>query len=462
MARFDELWHGVDGPGEPPRLDVRRVRARVNAALDADQSERKMYMRQKLRTVLTAAAAIAALTGSAFAAAAGWTGLSSWFQGDPAPVQEYVDNTVRSVSDENYTLTVEGMVADESTAYLTVTITALSDEAKEFLWDDYFIDMDTFYGGPVYDEAEEAGRLSGSDAPMTYSGPASRELECRTENTRRFAVEMSGLPASTTAVRIRCGYMEEDKRIEVPMTPAPSKTVKIGASGKGVLSLAMTTLPEPEVITISEITFSSLTLHIKGRGTFGTQPNLQLRMADGTIRTLAQMTKVLSGSFGPDEFHYQFKEIQDLDSIASFIVFDMEYPVDGSRPVPAAHNPALDPFTVTRAERLGERGGYALPVRELTEKLGGACAWDPAAGDVTCVYRDVTIVLRAGEDTALVNGEAAGLLNAPAEQNGVLAADWLIFQDAWGIGGFVQREMLWNNDDPANSTINWGDWYIIP
>lgn len=40
MARLNELWRSVDGPGVPPTLDVKRVKARVNAALDADQAER--------------------------------------------------------------------------------------------------------------------------------------------------------------------------------------------------------------------------------------------------------------------------------------------------------------------------------------------------------------------------------------------------------------------------------------
>lgn len=462
MARLDELWNSTGGPGVPPGLDVKRVKARVNAALDADQTERKIYMKQKLRTALIAAAAAAALTGSAFAATTGWNGLSSWFKGDPAPVQEYVDSTVRSVSDKDYTLTVEGMVADESTAYLTVSITALSDEAKEFLRDDYFIDMDTFYGGPVYDEVAEVKNTSGPEVPVTRSGPCSRELECQAENTRRFAVEISELPASTTAVRIRCGYMEKGKQIEVPMTPAPSKTVKIGASGKGVISMGMTTAPEPEVITIKEITFSPLTLHIKGKGTYTTDPNIQLRLADGTIRTLAQMTNGLTGSAGPDEFHYQFKEIQDLGNIASVIVFDMEYPVDGSRPTPVEHNPALDPFTVTRMEPLREGSGYTVPVRELTEKLGGVCTWDPATGDVTCTYRGVSIVLHAGKETALVDGKTVDLLCAPGEQTGILAADWNVFRDSWGIDGFVQREKIWDKETPKNSTTIWGDWYIIP
>ena len=113
-------------------------------------------------------------------------------------------------------------------------------------------------------------------------------------------------------------------------------------------------------------------------------------------------------------------------------------------------------------EPLSDGRGYSLPVRELTEKLGGTCAWDPATGDVTCAYRDVTVVLHAGEDTALVDDEPVDLLYAPAEQSGVLAADHQLFWDAWGLDGFVQREQTRNEKDPSDVTTIWGDWYVIP
>ena len=144
MVRLDKLWHSVGGPGRPPHLNIRRVKARVNAALDARPTERKIYMRQKWRAALATVAAVAAITGTAFAATANWDMLTAWFQGDTAPGQEYVDSTVRSVSDKNYTLTVESSAMDELSAYMTVTITALSDEAKEFLHAEEFNSIDTF------------------------------------------------------------------------------------------------------------------------------------------------------------------------------------------------------------------------------------------------------------------------------------------------------------------------------
>lgn len=458
MARLDELWRSVDGPGRPPQLDSRRVKARVNAALDADQTERNLYMKQKLRTALIAAAAVAALTGSAFAATANWNGLSNWFKGDPAPVQEYVDSTVRSVSDENYTLTVEGCVADEHSAYLTVSITALSDEAKEFLWDDHFIDIDTFDAFPV---------LSSGETPHSWSGPGYHDLDDNldgsTGNTRRFAMSIGDFPDSTTMLRVRCGYMEEGKQVEVPLAPAPSKTVDIGASGSGTPSVISPVVMDDDTLTISKITLTPFTCHFYGSSSANLNPNIRLRMADGSILTQSQVMDGTGGSFNQAtrqwEYHYRFKEIQDLDGIASVIVFDMEYPLDGSKPTPVEHNPALDPITVTRMERLDEHSGYGIPVRELTEKLGGACTWDPATDDVTCVYRGVTVVLHAGRDTALVDGETVDLPVAPAEQDGVLAAHCQVFLDAWGLDGFLQRE---TTRDGETSTTEYFDFYIIP
>ena len=452
MARLDELWRSVDGPGLPPRLDRRRVKARVNAALDADQEERKIYMKQKLRTALIAAAAVAALTGSAFAATANWDGLSNWFRGDTAPAQQYVDSTARTVSDESYTLTVEGSASDGYSAYLTLTITALSDEAKAFIQKEDFNSIDTLSLW-IPSQGEEGGLR-----PVGFSY---REAETGAADTRRFSLAADDLPYSTDTLYVWCGYMEEGKRVKVPVTSVPPLTVKIGASGTGVLSLSgSSTLLEPETITVDEIALSPFTVRIKGPTSFNTEANLRLRMANGAVYTQAQLMDGISRDNSEDS--YRFKEIQELDNIVSVIVFDMEYPLDGSKPTPVEHNPALDPFTVTRMEPLKEGGGYSLPVRELTEKLGGTCAWDAATGDVTCVYRDVTVVLHAGEDTALVDGEPVDLLYAPAEQNGVLAANPQLFWDAWGLDGFVQREHTQNEKDSSDVTTVWGDWYVIP
>lgn len=466
MARLDELWRSVDGPGVPPGLDVKRVKARVNTALDADQAERKIYMKQKLRVALTAAAAVAALTGSAFAATTHWNGLSNWFRGDTAPAQEYIHNASQTVSDENYSMTVEGGAADDYTAYLTVTFTALSDEAKEFIHSDDFNSIDLLYVHPVREEKPASGENSG---PSSFSIPY-REMGSPGEGSRRFAVSLQDLSGPADAVQVWCGYMETDKRVTLPIIPAPALTLKLGVSGPGTMNFIPVKDVDEDPLTISEVMISPFTCRVKGKCSAAGElyPNLRFRMADGTVLTQSQMMDHQGGSFndltGSREYLYQFYEVQALDGtgIVSIIAFDMEYPLDGSKPAPVEHDSALDPFTAARMEKLSDQSGYSVPVRELTEKLGGACDWDPATGSVTCVYRGVTVVLKAGDATALVNGEPVDMREAPAEQNGVLAADWLVFKEAWSIEGYVQREKIYNEKDPTDVTTIWGDWYIIP
>lgn len=465
MARLHELWRETGGPGLPPHLDSRRVKARVNAALDASQTERRRYMKQKWRVALAAGLALAAITGTAFAAAAHWDMLTVWFQGDTTPGQAYVDSQTRSVSDGNYTLTVESSAADERSIYLTLRITALSDEAKAFIRTEEFDSMDTFYVRAVSDAggSEESSDAPASSVPdelpaMAFSYSAG-PLECTDEDSRRYALEVATLPVSKT-LQVRCGYMEEDKTVDVPIAPAASLTVEVNASGEGVLFFTPSEAVDSLELTIREIVLSPFNCTVYGNSSRDIYPNIRFRMKDGAVLTLAQLTSESSShtsSTGRSEFNYRFKQVQDLDNIASLIVFDREYPLDGSKSVPVEHDPALDPFTVTRMERLSEGGGYTIPVRELTEKLGGTYTWDAASQTAACTYRGVTVTLKAGETAALIDEREVELGTAPAEQGGILTSDCGVFQEAWGINCYLQRVPKGEDGE-----LIWHDWYIIP
>lgn len=463
MNRMDELWKDMGRTDTPTAADARAVKARVHAALDADPAERKVYMRQKTRFALAAAALAVAVTGSALAVSANLDVLQAFFQGDTSPAQEYMDSTARSVSDENYTLTVESSVADENTTYLVVTVKALNEESRQFLFSKEFTGMDTFHVGTL--------NADGTRAEHGISGFGMGELkEARTEDSMSWYAD-ADLTGPAAFIRIRLDYMGEDKEVRVPLNPAPSVTVEVNASGVGVLDFETTTAG---TLTVERVILTPLTCKIltadepRSRG-YETNPRILFRMADGSIRTQSQMMEYTGGSsvensehLGQDditlsrvEHDYRFKAVQDLADIRSVLVFDQEYPLDGSASTPVAHDPALDPVTVPAGTPLTKDAGYPLLVRALTETLGGTCDWDAATGNVTCVYRDVTVLLTAGSTTALVDGQPVTLLQAPAYQNGVMAADWSVFEDAWGLDGFVRRTK--DGDD----TI-WGDWYIIP
>ena len=64
--RMQELWDGAVPMGVPcPQADPAAVKRRVNAALNAVPSERRAYMRHKIRFAAAAAAIAALLAGSA-------------------------------------------------------------------------------------------------------------------------------------------------------------------------------------------------------------------------------------------------------------------------------------------------------------------------------------------------------------------------------------------------------------
>lgn len=473
MARFNALWKSVGGPGTPPAVDRRAVRARVNAVLDADRKERRIYMRQKIRAAIAVAAIAAAITGSALAVTNNWDMVQLFFKGDTASAQEYVDSTARSASDENYTLTVESAMADETTVFLIVTFTANNEESREFLFSDDFYGIDTF---SIHSAEQIRADSSTPEESIPYvSSVELGEIEIPDENSRSFHLRVTA-DQPVSALLVGSGYMDRENAVEVPVTPAPSITLELGISGVGIPDLDT---PVPGTLTVERVTLSPFTCHIEcadlplTNGYF-TEPRIFFRMADGSVRTQSQMLKSYGGSIGSyDEFYtddagiwygryyfdYKFIGVQDLENIVSIIAFDVEYPLDGSASIQLEHDPSLDPFTLPAFKTLTETSGFLIPVRALTEQLGGVCRWDPETGDVTCVCRGVTVVLHPGDDTAEVNGQPVPMREPAAVQKGSLTANAQLFTDAWGLYAFVSRSRTYIGDDIE---ITWSDWYIVP
>ncbi len=508
--RFTELWDETVPTGGPcPQPEPDAVLRRVNAALDAIPRERRSYMKHKVRMAAVAAAAVLALTGTAVAAGIHSDLLANFFKGDTTPGQNYLDDTVRTVSDGHYTFTVEGAAADENTIYMTVEVAAKDEETKAFLFSDGFWGMDTFSvrvietagdpdetdqgdssstqmtlgsvqivvgtesdpDDPDHPDRPEKPDLEAADEPERITTVSYHELESTSENSRRFALSV-GANAPVALLGVRCGYMEEDLGIELPVQPAPSVTVEINASGTGVCDYETLT---PGTLTIDRVRLTPFTCTVDMTDvpvSLGdkTDPNFAFRMADGTIRTQNQMMNhsrsgATTGrleerdgvSYGTRRAQYQFREVQDLNDIVSVIAFDVEYPLDGGKPVPLAHDPSLDPFTLPLMEPLAEHSGSSLSVQALTEGLGGVYEWNAVEKEAVCTCRGVTIRLHPGEDTAEVNGETVTLHTAPAIVDGVLLADSQVFDDAWGIYSFVLR-----TESEDGKELIWHDWYIIP
>lgn len=434
-GRMDKLWRDMGRRDPAPAVAPDAVRRRVNAALDAAPPERKLYMRQKLRVAAVLAAGIVALTGAALAVGYNLDVFGAFFEGDPAPAQELVDREIRSVSDENYTLTVDSSMSDGQTALLLVRVDALSEAAKAQLNADDFENMDTFDFAVLAPEA-----AAGTQAPRAGGWGVSQRRDLSTETSRTWAIDvrLEGDTQGPLSIRARLGYMAEGLYVEVPLAPAGSTTVEIGAEGQGVGTLLCI---DGGPVTLERVTLSPLTLRMEFTRPANVEdalPLIFLRMADGSLRTHGQLFEIMTDGTGETRGstvhvvrNFRLRSVLDLSQVAGIVFEGMEYPLDGGAPTPCTVDPALSPFRLPLLDPLDESGGHPIPVSALCEGLGATCDWDDETQTATMSYRGVSIVLTAGSTTAQVDGKAVELYSAPQVVDGELAADYQAFTDTW-------------------------------
>lgn len=430
-APMRELWDDVmplGGPCPTPRPgEVARM---VNEALDADPSERRRHMRQKMRTAALLAAALLVLTGSVFAAARNWTVLDAFFGGSSEEGEALMNDQPYSVSDDNYTLTVTSSLADEAAAYLTVTVTAKTPEAAEILMADDFENMDTWGVEVPHTEENTVGDV------VLASLSTGEEKALRTENSRTWHMELR-LGSTPETVSIRLGAMEQDLWLEAPLTLAESVTVAVNAPGTGA-GIYDNAAGGP--VTLRTVTLSPLGLTLDY--TYSEEearPVPAFLGTDGTVYTWSQLVSDLAkgGLSRPEgeatavSAKYAFRSVRDLSALEAVVFEGMAYPLDGGAPYAVDVSGLPVPFQLPLVDRIAEGYGFAVPVRALCEGLGGVCTWDNDSRSAVVTFRDVTIVLTEGETTALVDGEAVEMYYAPAIRNGRMSAAPDVFAESW-------------------------------
>ena len=322
--RLQSLWDQVLPEGGPcPQPDHKRVRRRVDAALD--KKPRALHPWRTLRLAALCAAALALLTGAAAVtemvlAPPTYNVLSAFFQGDAAPWEELMDFQPVSVRDDNYTLTLTSTVADSSTLFYTFTVEAHSDEAWEALqkqMSESFYDLFSF---------RFHGSLGIGDGEVD---PESRTL-CLAVSTSRKWVASSA---------VRLNLMEKGKWLSFSYRPVSGLKLTIGAEGQGSGGRAHPGLTGP--VTLERLTLSPLTLEAEYT-TENTElfPVLYFLWEDGTVSEV----EPLLGGEGHGSGHgtvgkawdytssYSFDSVQDLSKLEAVVFEGMAYPLDGGEP----------------------------------------------------------------------------------------------------------------------------------
>ena len=461
-----ELWRDtVPGEVPCPRRDPERILRRVEGALDALPSERRSRMSQKFRLIAAAAAVTAALAGAALGVAAHWDVLNAFFQGDTSPAEELVDREVRTVSDKNYTLTVESSVSDGETAYLVARVDARNEAAAETLHAEDFFNMDTFVICPVEDPSapvpEDGQTIDPSDddsirTRISLETHIEEIGEAADETSRTWRI-LSALDPGDRCLKVRLACMDPDRIVTVPLSPAASVTVEIGATGQGAPSLYDLDGGTVRLDTMVLSPFGCQAEIWRESPGADVEPLFFFLTEDGTFLTMGQIdahrSSYLYREDGTGSLLYRFQQVLDLSQLEAVVFDGTAYPLDGGALCAVEVDPELYPFQLPLMERLSEGSGYSLSVQALCEALGAGYVWDAKAQTALCTYRGATVSLTVGSATALVDGQEVALEDAPALQEGVLAAGFQVFGDAWGLDSFCPL-----NEDRTGRVC----WVILP
>lgn len=433
---FAELWRDTV-PTETPcphPLNPEDMVRRVNAALDGRPSERRPSMGQKFRFSIVLAAVLAVLAGAALAVTVHFDVLDAFFQGDPSAAEALVDREVRSVSDKDYTLTVESSVSDGETAYLVVRVDAQSEEAAAALCSKDFFSADTFLICPVSDD--DCGTKNSNVYLSIALQTSIEELgEAATGTSRTWRIQ-AALEPGDHYLDVRLSCMGPDAVLTVPLSPAESITVEIGASGQGLPSLYF---PQGGSVRLDSVTLSPFSCRAeiwRADATYDASPLFFFLQTDGTLlttgQTIAQGQSCVFYEDGTGSCLYRFQSVMDLSQLSAVVFDGTAYPLDGGQPYAVEIDPKLYPFQIPLMDPITEEGGFALPVEDLCEALGASYEWKEDTQTATCAYRDTTIVLTVGSSTVLVNGEPADLGEPVVLRDGTLAAGWRLAEH-WGL-----------------------------
>ena len=442
--------------------------ARIQRALTGGETGNRRPAGRPWRAALAAAAALALMTGTAFAVAYQTGVLEAFFQGDTSQLEPYVQTQVDSAENGDYRLTVDSTLNDGRTLYAVITVEGLNEQAAADLMSNKVIAEShrEMWGQDMVDMLMEDGG-SGPETFWAYfvdsgesvSGMGTHELPAPSATSRswRLQINMSDVyrEQGTGPIALYLNFIGRDYAVQIPTD----------------VTVEVSTLPVEREVTLSpgsgervyvdSLELSPISLTYVGElVSDDNTPPLFFRRTDGTVVTPAQLGLSFRRMENPQGYPiviYQTDTPMPVEEFASVILGDTEFPLDGSAPFPAEVDEKLYPFEIGLLRYpvldVGERN-YVADVADLCQKLGAEYAWDEAAGTATATYRGVTITLTAGSATALVDGEAMELytdctledgteqrVELPVlEEDGTVSALITVFTQSWSMDVEVERE----------------------
>lgn len=393
--------------------------------LTALESRAKQPKKRNWRIGAVLAAAAVLMTGSAFAVAYRSGVLEAFFHGDTSQVEPYVQTAVGNAENHDYRLTVDSTVCDSQTLYAVITVEGLNDQAVEDLKSNKVIAEShrEVWGQEMVDSLMANGSVGPdtfwaafADSGTHVSGIQYHGLTAPSDTSRSWQVKISLMDADfqmgTGPVLFWLGFMGKEYAVEIP-TDTAMETVQ--------LSIDRDVQPEypggPTVfvqsLELSPVSLSYVGTYWDAQRDADNPPLIFLRMKDGQILSRTRLGYVLNRTSRIKDLadplyrvQYQTDTPVDLGQVASIILGDMEFPLDGSDPFPVNVPEDLYPFfyAETLAEKIEDIPFFRIQVEELCQKLGADYQWDESTQSADISYRGVTLHLTVGQSQYEVNG----------------------------------------------------------
>ena len=400
----------------------------------------------KRKLLLSLAAALVVLTGSAVAVGNQLGLLNVFFQGDTSGLEPYVQTDLGSAENENFRFTVNSAYYDGMTVYATVTWEGLNDAAVddimhsrsdgEFhreMWGDAMAEhlMETGGTGPDTIVCNQREVTEAAGYEYTGGGLGGGDLPS-TETSRSARVEVSfqrWLGPVDTPLELWLGFMGREYSVKIPLD-----TVVGSAHLESDQEFLFNPLTDQRaVLTEATLTPTQLYYEIQTVGEMKTDTGWDvmdgrfvLKMKDGSLITSSQLHGLPSGGkngWDDGEFAYgvEFHKVRfsDVSEVEAIIFGDTEFPLDGSEPTLADESQRFYPFYVPRYD---ENGPWCTDVEALCRGLGAEYIWDEDTQTATATYRDVTIQMTVGSSQVLVNGKPVELTGSIWDEE---LQDWI-------------------------------------
>lgn len=388
--------------------------------LTALESRAKQPKKRNWRIGAALAAAAVLMTGSAFAVAYRSGVLEAFFHGETSQVEPYVQTAVDSAENQDYRLTVDSAVCDSQTLYAVITVEGLNNQAVEDLKSNKVIAEShrEVWGQEMVDSLMANGSAGPDtfwaafvDSGVSTSGIQYQSLPAPSDTSRSWRVKISLIDADrqigTGPILFWLGFMGKEYAVEIPTNTA-METVQLSIDRD----------VQPEYPGGPTVFVQSLELSPVNLSYVGTYWDAQRK--DGQILTRTQLGYTFlehATRINLDDMlfqvQYQTDTPVDLDQVASIILGDMEFPLDGSDPFPVNVPEDLCPFfyAETLAEETDGIPFFRIQVEELCQKLGADYQWDESTQNADITYCGVTLHLTVGQSQYEVNGTLEGPLS---------------------------------------------------